>query len=84
MSGTVLDTAGQLRNKSHFLSSRGLLTRRKERHTYRNIYTSTRHCIREELLEKMMPNGDLMDEKGFILETQEIAWCVIHISEWGW
>lgn len=31
-----------------------------------------------------MPNGDLMDEKGFILETQEIAWRVIHISEWGW
>lgn len=31
----------------------------------------------------MMPNADLMDEKGLILETQEIAWCVIHISEWG-
>ena len=39
MSGTVLDIAGQLRNKSHFLSSRGLLTRRKETDIHTEIFT---------------------------------------------
>ena len=64
--GTVLDMADQVRNKSHFLSSGGSFTRRKE--TDIQKYTSTKHCIREGFLEKM-PNGDLMDKKGFTLQT---------------
>ena len=39
MSGTVLDTAGQLKNKSHVLSSRGFLTRRKETDIHTEIFT---------------------------------------------
>lgn len=62
MSGTVLDIADQLRNKSHFLSSRGLLTRRKETDIHTEIFTLQLGTV----LEKMKPNGDLMDTKGFI------------------